>query len=439
MLRKHRFMLAFFGLLVAGFLVRLYLSQFWTYRNDFGTWQQWASGVAREGFGRFYATHWSDYLPGYLYILWCLQVIGMTFPSLPAEILFKFPANISDLLIAVMIFFILRSVAGRGRAALASSLYFFNPASLANSTFWGQADAVHAVALLAAVAAGVRGSFLLSGAAAGAAFMIKPQSIVILPLIFLLAVLSFFFSRGKDGGIVRRARPLIGFAVGLAATVVLMGAPFMPEKTSGAGIVPAALSFARERFEVAYNQYKAASLNAFNLWGIFAMWKEDSTQFIGVSYRTWGTLLFGAAFVAIVYGLWNKLRKDPQKMGSASWRLLVFEAVGLILFALFLFVTRAHERHLLPAIAFLTFSVLRSRTHFISYALLSLLYVLNLFYAYMYLAIQKGEQLAPAVVSFTQWLGANVWIPALAAFIVFVWFFWTFIRETRSSSRESAV
>lgn len=441
LLRTHRATFIFCGILAVGFLARLYCSQFFTYTGDFEIWKQWARGLATTGFARFYETQWSDYLPGYLYVLWGLQKLSYAAPFIPEEILFKLPANTADLLIAIMIYAILRRVSGRGRAAFAASLYFFNPASLANSTFWGQADAVHAVALLAAIAASARGSFLLSGGAAAAAFMIKPQSIVVLPILLFLSVRALFRPGGLRNIAQRRFfRPILLFLGGALAALIVMSAPFIPGR-AGSDIVPETFHFLEQRFNAAYNQYTAASLNAFNLWGAVAMWQPDSTAFGWLTYRQWGMALFGIAALVIGSALvWRERTKHSSAPRDEGWNwLIIFQAVALLLFVLFLFVTRAHERHLLPAIVFLTFFAWRSKKNLLAYSVLSLFYVLNLFYAYVKLETLKGFTFPQPVILFTDWLGANVWIPASAALIVFVWFFWVFIREACSSPRESVV
>lgn len=435
--KAHRVAFVFWGVLVLGFLARLYLSQFFTYSGDFEIWKQWASGLEEKGLAEFYETQWSDYLPGYLYVLWGLQKLSYAAPYIPEEILFKLPANIADVLIVMVIYAALRRIAGRGKAAFAALLYFFNPASLANSTFWGQADAVHAVTLLAAVAAASRGSFLVSGIAGAAAFMVKPQSIVAAPILLFWSVRALFRPGGLRNIAQRRFfRPLFLFLGGTLAALIVMSAPFMPGKT-GFNVIPETFRFLEHRFSAAYNQYTAASLNAFNLWGVVAMWQPDSTAFGWFTYREWGMILFGIA--ALVIGcvlIW----RERAKNGSASRdnereRLIVFQAVGALLFALFFFVTRAHERHLLPAIVFLTFFVWRSKKNLLAYGALSFLYFLNLFYAYVKLMTLKGFSFPQPVIAFADRLGGSVWVPAVVAFGAFAWFLWVYIREARLSSR----
>jgi hypothetical protein len=63
----------------------------------------------------------------------------------------------------------------------------------------------------------------------------------------------------------------------------------------------------------------------------------------------------------------------------------------LVLFTLFLFVTRAHERHLLPMIVFFTLITFRTWIFWYLYAIVSGVYVFNMVYSYIQLTtLYKG-------------------------------------------------
>src|SRR3990172_5162040 len=119
-------------LLIVGFILRILFSPSWTYEGDFGSWKGWAYGISKVGFSEFYDEYWCDYMPGYLYILWLLQHLHTAFPMIPDTILFKLPANLSDLGISIVIFYVLRNITNVRNAKIASLAYFFNPASRFN-------------------------------------------------------------------------------------------------------------------------------------------------------------------------------------------------------------------------------------------------------------------------------------------------------------------
>ena len=370
--------------LLAGFLLRLFLSTLITYEGDFGAWQGWGRALSNDGFSQFYDKNWCDYMPGYLYILWILNELHTAMPWLSVHILFKLPANLSDLGISILIFVVLRPIASTRIAVISSLVYFFNPASLSNSTFWGQVDSVHAFPILLSIILGLRKQFVLSGLFAALAFMIKPQTIVLFPIIGLIAIDPLFRSLNRWD--IKNFIPGTKIIITVIVTCTIITLPFIWDKfDSFFYIFTGPIELIKERFDTAYEQYKFASLNTFNFWGALAMWRSDELLFLGLSYKSWGTLIFGTLFTIIFASLFKfNLRKNRDK----EYTYLIFQGVTLILFALFLFVTRAHERHLLPSIVFFTLIMFRSWIFPYLYAIVSGVYVCNMIYSYIQLTTE---------------------------------------------------
>ena len=378
----------FILVLVLGFVLRILLSPYLTYEGDFKTWMAWAYGIYQVGFSKFYSRYWCDYMPGYLYVLWALEHIHRAFPGIPESVLFKLPANVSDLGIAILVFCFLRGISGVRYAAISSLAYFLNPASLSNSTFWGQVDSVHALPLLLSVLLCLNRRFFLSGVSVSFAFMIKPQSVVMFPILGFLVVKGFLENvRGKRFGF-SSFSPLLFFTFAFLATSILVTVPFISWdiSTRGLGVVLEPLYFIEERFRRAYTQYAFASLNAFNFWGAFAMWKSDQKTFLGITYQRWGTVVFGLIYALILSGLlrlwFSGWKKGLSGAYDRFFKIQSLQASFLVLFSLFLFVTRVHERHLLPAIVFFTLVAFCSLRFWFFYGILSSVYVFNLLYAY---------------------------------------------------------
>ncbi len=368
--------------LLAGFLLRLFLSTLITFEGDFAAWQDWGRALSNDGFSQFYDKNWCDYMPGYLYILWILNEIHSALPWLSVHILFKLPANLSDLGISILIFVALRSIASTRIAMVSSLVYFFNPASLSNSTFWGQVDSVHAFPILFSIILGLRKRFVLSGLFAALAFMIKPQSIVLFPIIGFIAIDPFL--RSTERWNIKNFIPPAQIVITIIVTCIIITLPFIWDKLdSFFYIFTGPIELIKERFDAAYEQYKIASLNTFNFWGALAMWKSDELLFLGLSYKSWGTIIFGTFYTLVFVSLFkfNLQRKNRDK----EYTYLIFQCVTLILFALFLFVTRAHERHLLPSIVFFTLIMFRSWIFPYLYAIVSGVYVCNMIYSYIQL------------------------------------------------------
>jgi len=212
--------------------------------------------------------------------------------------------------------------------------------------------------------------------------MIKPQSIVVFPVIGLLAARSVIAPRLNF----RRESilPVLLFLVAVALTIFIVSLPFIWSKLdSVAYAFTGPVELIISRFQAAYGEYKYTSLNAFNFWGAAAMWESDEKVKLGLALRTWGTIAF-MMFYALVSGLlvfFTVVKSEVKK----DYAYLVPEAITLILFALFLVVTRAHERHLLPAIVFFTLIAFRSWILWYLYAIVSCVYVINMVYSHIQL------------------------------------------------------
>ncbi len=401
-------------LLLGGFTLRILLSPYWIFDGDFATFKAWAAGISNLGFSQFYGEVWCDYMPGYLYILWLIEQIHRIFSQIPDTILFKLPANLSDLGISILIFFAIRGVASSKYAKIASLAYFFNPASLSNSALWGQVDSVHALPILASMMLGVRKQFLMSSLFLVIAFMIKPQSVVIFPIVGFFIIRDLIRRKNEEGAIIKTLFLSVKIiALSIAAVIVLV-LPFIGGELSAnftTGVFKETVLFINDRFYTAYNQYKYTSLNAFNFWGAFQMWQSDLTKFLGITYQRWGIIIFGVFYLLIfeflfLFGLrrgkytrghgFNLLKgrntaylaemaRRQSQFGlkdNSELAINTFLAVTLILYALFLFVTRAHERHFLPTIVFFTTIAFLSWRYCVSYVIISVVYVVNMFYAY---------------------------------------------------------
>ena len=412
------------AVLFIGFLLRLYISTLVSYEGDFGTWRWWAGGLSNFGFSQFYANYWCDYMPGYLYVLRLLEEVSRLAPWFSPYILFKLPANLADLGISILIFIVLRPIASTRIAMISSIVYFFNPASLSNSTLWGQVDSFHAFPILLSIILVLRKQFVLSGLFAALAFMIKPQSIVLFPIIGYIAINPFF--NPQDRWNIKNFIPGVKIIIAVIITCILVALPFIWDKfDSFFYILTGPLDLIIQRFGAAYEQYKFASLNTFNFWGVFAMWQNDQTQFLGITYKTWGTSIFASFYFVIFVCLFRFNLKNNEN--KKEYEYLIFQAITLILFSLFLFVTRAHERHLLPAIAFFTLIMFRSWIFPYLYAIVSGVYVCNMIYSYVQLTTEY--QGIPNAVQ-------KVLIPVMFIlyFVALIIVLWNFIRHSFSKN-----
>jgi Gpi18-like mannosyltransferase len=160
------------------------------------------------------ADRFANYTPAYLYLMTAAAYLReYVLPEMPKIVAIKLPSIIADFLLALAIYKLVQATSPYKQAPLlAFALTLFLPTVLANSSLWGQADAIYTAAVVACVwllcTKRPAAAMILFGL--GAAF--KAQAFFIAPL------LAFLFFRRVLG--VRH------FAVA-AATYVLMMTPAM--------------------------------------------------------------------------------------------------------------------------------------------------------------------------------------------------------------------
>jgi len=162
-------------------------------------------------------------------------------------------------------------------------------------------------------------------------------------------------------------------------------------------------------------------------------------RFLGITYQGWGTIIFGVFYALVLVFLFcfevlgqsgvnqNFERNSPECARPATRAIC---ATTLILFALFLFITRAHERHFLPTIVFFTLIAFRSRIYLLFYALISAVYVFNMFYSYIELMPRISERAKPYLIVPASSLEPFIIGVVLLLLVVFLAVLGDFIRNS---------
>lgn len=117
---------------------------------------------------------------------------------------------------------------------------------------------------------------------------------------------------------------------------------------------------------------------SYNLWSFAGWWVSDSTKLFGLTYQRWGIMIYFSALIFILLPLYkNKNFKNNY---------LIYFASALASFAFFLFLTRIHQRYLLPFFAFLLITALikKSEKLIAIYIVLSIIHFINLIFVYYY-------------------------------------------------------
>ncbi len=396
------------ALIIIGIALRAFIAgvalPYSGFRIDVGDFGAWAHRLAAGGPGQFYAPdYFSDYPPGYLYVLWLLGGIGSWLqPVFGVDItagLVKVPAILADGGVAWMLFLFGRrfgdglvgSWSGVRVGLVAAAIYLFNPATIFDSAVWGQVDAVGALAILVSLYWLARGWTELAAAGAVLALLVKFQFAFVIPIVAIVGIKRHFFGRSTDPELNNRRDPirvLTSLAAGLGSLVVLIW-PF------GLGIwVPGdTVHSLYHKFTEAANTYAGLTINAFNIWrnpfsglgDVGNRWGCDapnagctdgagvffSAGGFDVSWQLVGLVLFG--LVAVV-AYWQVARRDDARGLLTSALILAV--------AFFTLPTRVHERYLFPALALAAPLVLRGWRWATVYVLLGLSVFANMYYVY---------------------------------------------------------
>jgi len=308
--------------------------------------------LANKGFRNFYSG-WSDYFPGYLYVLW---ILGKVRGFIPDELLFKFPGIFTDILTGYLIYKISQKSINEKKSLVITSLYVFNPAVFSNSALWGQIDSIVVLFSLLSVFF-VEKSIFLSATFLSLGTLVKPLTAFLVPL------LLYYLLKSKK----RIYKVIIYSLIG----AFIFGLGFLPFVPKGENLT----QFIFGRVLISLNQYPYSSVNAFNFWGLFGFWKSDIAK---IPLNILGMLIFLLVYIVALF----KIKEQKGKKYIVS---------ALVFLTSFLFMTRIHERHLLPVFAPLVLTVISFPNAIIPYIFLSFTYLVNMLYSYVWITYDFKE------------------------------------------------
>ncbi len=357
-------LLIFAGLVA--FLIRVYFTKFGLYYIDLISFQNWSSVLVVYGFKEFYSIELSPYPPGYLYILWFLGKIyywgaAHSIP-IPAELILKMPSMLADIGNGFLIFFIAKMFTTEKKALFAGLIFLFTPAFFANSTYWGQIDSFLSFFLLGSFYFLIKDKYLLSASLLGIAQIIKPIAILSLP-IFILFLIS-------------KKRSFRQISTYLAVFIIIITPSFVPFNKD-----MNLIAFIVQRNSTILEEFPAATNNAFNFWAIVSIFKSvnfqkvmDDILFLGLTYRSWGNLIFVSIYLSLLVIFWKYTKRSVLSLAFI---------LTLCYSAMFLFLTRMHERHLFYGLAFMTllWPLAKLKTKIVI-LLAYIIYTVNIYYAY---------------------------------------------------------
>ncbi|QAY67408.1 phospholipid carrier-dependent glycosyltransferase [Paenibacillus protaetiae] len=319
------------------------------YVNDLKTFMFWAQRASDGGLSHFYEKGmFADYPPGYIYVLYVLGTIqhwlGLADTSIGARVLYKFPAILADLISGLLLYRLGARRIGRTAAFGLAMLYIWNPAVIADSAAWGQVDSVFAFVLVLSLFGIARGRLTAGTVWFAIAALVKPQAFIFTPVLLL----TYWHSRsGKRAA----AAVLSGFAAFL-----LLAAPFFWSNGGVRGLI--------DLYTSTLSSYPYATLNAFNLYMLTGgNWAQLADSWLYMPYEAWGKI---GIVLAVAFAAMYSLRR--KKSGEDGLAPSLYIAIVLIA-AVFVLVTKMHERYLFPVILLCAAAFIQSKDRRMLYLL----------------------------------------------------------------------
>lgn len=326
-------------------------------------WKAWTYRLLTTPLPNFYSpTYFSDYPPLYLYYLLIAGKIFTLFTSLESlgspqyDIFFKSLILGFDLLSGLIIYKIAKNHLPNN-ALLITSLYLLNPVILFDGVVWGQNDSILIfLLLLCCYLLFERNKYKPAIFIFSLAFLIKFQALAALPVISIFILKKF-----------QPKQWLVSLLIGVS-TVITLSYPFYLNSNPLSGL----LELAQKSSSI----YPYTSINAFNFWAFNGFWKSDTKELLVINFQSVGIIIFIAFLVPILLKLFLQ-----KKVISINYYL----GIALSFLAFFLFLTRMHERYIVPFFAFAIFWCLVSfKKYLTTYIILSVISFLNIFYVYYY-------------------------------------------------------
>lgn len=347
---KDRYLLILISL---GLFLRIFFINTHGFKFDMDAWLGWADRLNQVGFARFYAeSTWTHYTPGYLYILAILGLIKNLFHIDTALFysLVKLPSIIAEIILGA---FVYRQIfkESKSYALIAGALVLLNPAFIFNSSVWGQVDGILTLLMALTIYNLNKRNLILSAVYLGLAILVKPQAIILLPILLLYLV--------KNLSLKNTIKLFLPFIL----TIFIISFPFFIQPLTDLIVLLNKMA----------KDYPFNSLSAYNFWGIFGFWISDDQILSGISLKKWGIILYILYWIPVIFFYLKR-------------RLSIHSLIVLSSLSFYFLPTRVHERYLYPALVFLILlSVnLKSRILLIFTILLSLIHFLNLYYVYIY-------------------------------------------------------
>jgi hypothetical protein len=379
---------AFWVIFAAAALVRAICVEAKGYEFDMFMFRDWAVLAHDDGLGAVLHAPEQDYI-GYHYILWLVTAIyaplageGWQDDYLLLHVL-KIPGTIADLGVIALLYASTANLfrrhpdlipsrltsftprlPGFGREAavdlalLAALLYALNPGVIYATSYWGQLDSVPTFFMLASLAAISSRRLTLAWALLAVGFVLKPQAVILFPLLAVMTLRGWGLQGLIRGGITTLGVMIAGYAyfafIGEIDTVFTIYKGIFTDDTT------------------------KVSTSAWNLWWPSRVFENPNpsdalVSFGGLqlSYTLVSQCLTGlSGLLALAYA-WRA--KSPMH---------AYMAAAFLAFSFFMLPMKIHERYLFPILALLAPLAVQNRGAFLLYVAVTATFAANLFGVY---------------------------------------------------------
>ncbi len=319
---------------------------------DVGDYQAWGSQIVTSGPAHTYQQgSFLDYPPGYLYALWVAGSIGRAIGATGDfyRIIMESPAIVADFALALVVYAFMRRGGRPEMAFIAMLMVALNPALLFDTVVWGQSDSVMTFVILLSIGLIICKQYEIGWALAAIAVLVKPQGLMMLPVLGVWTLLEADFATW------------IGSGVAMIAVAIICIAPFQ---------IGHEWNWIIKLYTSTAAYYHETSVNAFNLMALLGgLRQSDSDTLAGISYFALGMSLLVPLYGFVAWILWT---------GRTPTRLLFASFVAI--FGFFMVAPRMHERYMYPAIALAVPLALEAPEMMAVFVIISITCFINLAY-----------------------------------------------------------
>ena len=271
--------------------------------------------------------------------------------TLVARLVMSLASLAADVLAAIGVYLLGKRFVSKKAAVIAGAACWLFPPLAMDSAFWAQTDSWFIAPAVWCVWAMLSGRWAWAGVMVGLAAMLKPQGILLGPVVlFACLVLRDEHERASIGPIAYRLCRLVG---GTALTVAIIALPWT---------IADGLAWLRASYISNLTGYPLTSMKAFNIWYLDALRADAAVSFemlnsqatvAGLSKDMWGRLLTIVVMLSLAVACGFRFRRNP--------RLAVVVFAGLWLWSIFIFPTRVHERYIVYCMPFVILFAMRLR------------------------------------------------------------------------------